>query len=47
MRLFGGLIALAVVVTALPAPAAKAQSWLDPALLEAARKEGTLSSIPR
>jgi iron(III) transport system substrate-binding protein len=42
MRLFGGLIALAAVLVAVPSPAAKAQSWVDPALLEAARKEGTL-----
>ncbi len=42
MRLFRGLTALAAVLAALPAPAAKAQSWVDPALLEAARKEGTL-----
>src|SRR5262245_42170710 len=42
MRLFGGFIALAAVLSAMPSPAAKAQSWLDPALLEAARKEGTL-----
>jgi iron(III) transport system substrate-binding protein len=42
MRLFRGLVALVAVLAALPAPAAKAQSWLDPALLEAARKEGTL-----
>jgi iron(III) transport system substrate-binding protein len=42
MRLLRGLIALAAVLAALPAPAAKAQSWVDPALLEAARKEGTL-----
>ena len=42
MRLFRGLTALAAALVAVPSPAAKAQSWVDPGLLEAARKEGTL-----
>jgi len=42
MRLFRGLTALAAALVAVPSPAAKAQSWVDPGLLEAARKEGSL-----
>ena len=42
MHLFRGPIALAAILATIPAPAARAQSWVDPALLEAARKEGYL-----